>query len=123
MKIINEQLVTDVYGKWPSFHDAEIHEILMRRNIDKANSPELILTIDDYDIKKELVVEIGFENINHLQIQDFNNQNAIFSLDIRSKHSKATPYYEVDISSSYGAALMFTCERIIVHSITPFKKD
>ena len=35
--IINRKLIEDTYGTWPSFHDAEIHELKLSRSKDKRD--------------------------------------------------------------------------------------
>lgn len=32
LSIINRELIEDIYGQWPSFHDAEIHELKISRS-------------------------------------------------------------------------------------------
>ncbi len=140
MKIINEKLITDVYGKWPSFHDTEIHEILLRRNLEKDNIPELIMTVHLFETTNEVdlrgycrqikhnLVQIGFENIDALELYDFNNQNVIMSLDIKEVEGKDimgedSYHYQINIPTSYGASLSFRCGKIIIHSIEPMRMD
>ena len=132
MKSVNEELVTDVYGYWPTFHDAEIHSVAMRRNLKIGGTPELYVSIHVWETTIEIdekgyyrkvkhnIVRLGFENITDLELNGFNHQNVIHSLDIAETDKPDRGHYQVEFSTSHGAEMMFRCATIVVCSVRPY---
>ena len=114
--IENQEEVTSIFGSWPSFHDAEIHRLVMER--DGADGPSLELAIH---LARSLV-NLRFTRIAGDGVSGFNEQNAIFHLEISdlSPEENEGRRFRVSISSSYGLGGLFDCERIIVTGVRPF---
>ncbi len=95
--IENSKKITDIFGYWPSFHDAEIHEV----NLSVADrepwvagsaSPLIEMKIHVFEMTKDLTPEaffvltkhtmarLRFRNVEDLQLSDFSYQNCIFEL-------------------------------------------
>lgn len=90
-EIINSSRLEEIYGGWPSFHDAEIHEIKLQRNIKEDGAfLELIIHLYEmtpdvdkkgyYKLAKHNLVTIRFEEITDMQLEGFNHQNVILDL-------------------------------------------
>ena len=91
----SEQLVA-LFGGWPSFHDAEIVRLTLDRNMvgDAAAGPTLTLDVyafqagpdvapnGQYELRNEVLVSFRFLEIDQLELTGFNQQNAIWQLDI-----------------------------------------
>ncbi len=124
--IENHQAVLQKFGRWPSFHDSEIHSILMDRDGPDGPSLEMCVHIftwtDDLDrdggciLDKQVIVTLRFSAIDSEEIVGFNEQNAIFDLHMRADQDRIA----VALSSSYGCAGSFTCKRISVKSVQDY---
>ena len=124
--IENFQTVLQRFGSWPSFHDAEIHSLLLER--DGPDGPYLEMRVHvhtargdvgkkgTYLCDKQAMITMRFCNIESLDIIEFNNQNVIFDMDMRTGQDRIS----VTISSSYGCAGSFTCKRVAVQSVEDF---
>ncbi len=124
--IENHQAVLQRFGRWPSFHDSEIHSILMDR--DGPDGPYLEMRVHvftwtgdldqdgRYVLDKEAMITIRFSGVESEEIVGFNEQNAIFNLHMRAEEDRIG----VAIYSSYGCAGSFTCKRVAVRSVEDY---
>jgi len=122
-KIENSELLEKIYGTWPSFHDAEIHELKLSR-IGITTGPFLDLVVHVFQTTRQIddkgyfktinnyLVTIRFEKIENLKLEDFNHQNVLWDLDI--KEAEDNNVFEVNIETSYGCWGSFICEKIKV---------
>src|SRR5689334_12420557 len=109
----NAELLTKIFGRWPSFHDAEIISIFLTR--EGVDSPSVELKIHVFEMTREVdnrgyyllknhtTVMLRFKDISEdIQIASFNHQNSIASLEFNQ--TEATPArLRVEIPSNYGA--------------------
>jgi hypothetical protein len=136
--ILGSEKLTSIFGRWPSFHDAEVHEIQLERgHIDTENGvyefPRLTAKIHlwqmttDLDSKgyfvlaKHTLVTMKFYDVDNLKMEGFNHQNVIFGLGIeqRTRDEGPSPYFAVDFDPSFGIEATFTCSRIEVIEAEP----
>lgn len=130
--IENQERVTRIFGRWPAFHDMEIHRVVMDR--DAPDSPVLELTIHiwrptpetdakgRYILKDHSLLTLRFTRVEVDQLSGFNTQNVLFDLkvsDIDPAKNEGRRC-RVELSSSYGLGGLFDCDRIIVADIVPF---
>src|SRR3954470_1120064 len=89
-KIQNSNLLTDIFGRWPSFHDAEVVCIVLDRG---ERRPYLEASIHLFEItsqiehgayvlKNHTLATLRFIEIYQLKLDDFNHQNVLFGLNI-----------------------------------------
>src|SRR6185295_969214 len=90
--IENAELIERIFGCWPSFHDAEVHGIVITR--DGASGARMDVTIHhwqmtgDVDSKGYYVLNhhtlttLRFSHICDLQLAGFNHQNVLWDLEI-----------------------------------------
>ena len=130
--IVNEQAILDVYGKWPSFHDAEVLSIALGRGVDGWPFLEAVFylfemtnEIDNqgyYVLRNHRIVCLRFEEISGLEIEDFDSQNVLFDLRIDhlepSENNDAA--HEICFNASIGTEASFRCRRIEVKSVEPY---
>ena len=96
--IRNSHKITDIFGYWPSFHDAEILELRLKVAdgepwVVGSVSPALEMVIHVFEMTKDLtsegyfvltkhtLVRMRFENVEGLELSDFWFQNCIFDLE------------------------------------------
>jgi len=128
----NAHLLELIFGRWPSFHDAEIHSIVLTRDRTGApqNRPRLEATIhvwemtpevDDkgfYVLKDHTMVTLAFDSITDLSLNGFNHQNVLWDLEIVQELCEQV--ITVTMPTSYGCEAKFKCESIEVVSAVPY---
>ena len=121
-------LLTSRFGRWPSFHDAEIIEFSLNRGSLHLNErgpvlPFASVTIhhwrltSDVDAKGYFVLDLHtvstlrFHGISDLKIGNFNQQNVIFSLKIENekRHPEDSFPIKVEFESSFGMEALIRC--------------
>ncbi|HME13293.1 MAG TPA: Imm50 family immunity protein [Candidatus Acidoferrum sp.] len=136
--IAGSEKLAAIFGCWPSFHDAEVHELNFQRgHIDTDAQiyefPRLTVKLhhwlmtNDIDQKdylrsiKHTLTTFKFSDVDNFKMEGFNHQNAIFGLGIEQKTREEgpTPYFAVDFEPSFGIGATFTCLRIeIVEAVS-----
>jgi hypothetical protein len=138
MQIQNEQLLTDRFGYWPSFHDAEI----LRARFDREgpDAPwmecdihvfEMTSDVDSsghYVLTKHTLVTLRFCDIGLEEFKWWNHQNAISSLHIGpvenpTEYDRQDWTTEVIIGSSYGCESKLVCTGIKVMNADDFNEE
>jgi hypothetical protein len=131
--IEGSQRITDIFGYWPSFHDAEIIDFhLWRGEVDSGRSsyvfPVLTLLVNLWELTNEVDAEgflvcrhhtlakLRFHHVDDLVMQGFNHQNAIFHLAIEHavRPTGPSPHFSVHLEPAFGIDASFTCLRIEV---------
>jgi hypothetical protein len=138
-QIRGSEVLTNIFGGWPSFHDANLLSIEL-----SAGEPSLSMKIHLFQCTNEVdergyyiqgnhtVTIIGFSYVVLEFIKDFNEGNIISDLQI---NDIATDPLDVDtlrqcglrdsrfhvrLSSSYGCTAAFGCRNITVLAAEPF---
>lgn len=91
------QQVTARFGLWPSFHDGEVHRIVLDR-MSRSPSGSYIPSVEihlrgwimgpevtsegSYKLHNDSVVHFLFEDIFDFELEGFNNQNVLSSLNL-----------------------------------------
>ncbi|MBK7393532.1 MAG: hypothetical protein IPI64_09580 [Chloracidobacterium sp.] len=131
-KIEGIELLTDIFGRFPSFHDAEVVSLKMDRG-DHESLPSLELAIHVFEMTSEVVdkryvlknhtlVTFVFQEIVDVEFEGFNHQNVLQDLsiqDIRHRQLESIKF-EVTIPGIYGLDGKFMCRSIKVLSAGPF---
>lgn len=145
--IKNSYKITDIFGYWPSFEDAEIQELRLSVAgaepwLTGSESPALEMTVHVFErtdeltsegrfvLTKHTLVRFRFKNIDGLQLSNFWYQNCISDLEFgiesigsqRSRSSMETSrpsLLRVDIHSSVGLSGKFKCQSAEVISTEP----
>ncbi len=133
-----EKLIS-IFGHWPSFHDAEVVWVrLDRRPVhEDAYLPTLEASIHTFEMTNEVgpdgyfvlrhhvLVHFRFHEVDELQLEGFNCQNALFGLmisDIRDRQLERI-HFEVSLQSAFGLGGSFLCHQIEVIDVSPCSKD
>ncbi|NJK93482.1 MAG: hypothetical protein HC904_17705 [Blastochloris sp.] len=131
----SNQLVTDFYGYWPSFHDAEVHSISINRDaILFEDVSDVILELvvhcfqmtqtvkeDGYfELVKHSFVHFEFKEVDDVALAHFNHQNAIYELGFSGNQEGR---FKVSIDGAHGLDGSFTAGKGRVISITPCDEE
>ena len=137
-RIENADAPTSLYGHWPSFHDAEIHRIVLDRGGD--DGPSLSADIHVFQMTSELspprppeghqyyvlknhrLVTLRFHGIQLDELVDFNQQNVISEVEVAEIDPVENEgrQFRVSVGTSYGCAFELRCSRIVVSDVRPF---
>ena len=121
----------DIFGCWPSFHDAEVIEFHLWRGDVKSGA------WDDNDVfpiitakihvfieqtgSQHTMVTLRFEDVDEVRMEGFNHQNAILGISIvvegRGNFPNGgdlPPYLVVRFEQAFGMSASFRCLRIEV---------
>lgn len=128
--------LTEIFGRWPSFHDAEVLSMsLERRGRDEWEGPIFRVSVHLFEGVRDNQASKGIKYINHaivtfrfdtvvdLSVANFNQQNAIMDLifEAGSPRSKDIvwpgPAYRVTFEPSFGVSCSFVCSSVQIDSI------
>ena len=123
LAVENSHIVLDK-GKWPNFHDAEVHNLAIWRGDVRPEDqvwigPVIDLTVELCALEKPYIVKLRFHDCNFIKMQDFDHQNAIYDLHLEledrgnlNNGSPMTPYIVVVFQKAFGTTLSFKCLRM-----------
>ncbi|GMV95486.1 MAG: hypothetical protein AMXMBFR82_52640 [Candidatus Hydrogenedentota bacterium] len=137
MQVRGSELLTDIFGFWPSFHDAEVVRIALERTLPFEDGPHLLADIHTFEMTKEVdsdgyhilrhhvVVSFRFGGVDQLQLEGFNNQNVVFGLSIEPIDEGQNDgfRYEVKFEASYGIGANFMCRDVCIETVRPWTPD
>lgn len=132
--IENHEVVTAKFGMWPSFHDGEVLRIVLDRSApSKARTPSLEISIRGWIMGPEVtsegfyqqnhdsVVHFLFEDIFDLEIEGFNQQNVLSSLNLALMDSPSgLTALRVELEHCYLFAGEFSAGKAKVLGIEPY---
>lgn len=135
MRIEGAELLTSVFGYWPSFHDAEVVRLELVRVDPFAQGPDLLADVHAFEITKEVgsdgylvlrhhvLVSFRFRGVDQLQLGGWNNQNALMGLRIDDISSRQLDVlrFEVCFDSSWGVQAEFLCRSVVIESVRPWE--
>ena len=113
--------VTSVYGAWPTFHDAELMELELKRDgclllvrlwtfqVDRQQ-------VDAHGYFKKIdqcVITFRFANIENLSIEGFNHQNVLADIVFEPVEDGI----RVNMEGTFGANIAFQCSIVTVEGV------
>lgn len=125
--------VLSALGWWPSFHDAEvIHFSLSRgaRPEEKKSEAQLEVQVREYETRnpgtaqyeltlvKNVIIRFAFTGVEEVQVDDFNFQNVINSLEFHRESEAPESRLRVAIESIYGFGATWLCRTARVASVS-----
>jgi hypothetical protein len=127
IRLKGAEIVEDVFGIWPTFHDAEITEITLNR-VDVTIFLEL-LTYGPPSVQGRFRVRFAFQHCDEVELQNFNHQNVIWGLHLSrvigqlewQTEEEAVERIKVEFQSIFGASLSFRCLTGKVLGMTPME--
>ena len=129
--IENAELIESIFGGWPSFHDAEIHDIVITRDCDSSSQMDIKIhhwqgtgevdATGHYVSIHHTLSTLRFIDLDDLDIVGFNQQNVISDMEILEV-AEPDSSFSVSMRSLYGCGVSFKCRQIRVLSAIPFTK-
>ena len=146
--IQNSNKITDIFGYWPSFHDAEVHSFSLSGGVADpcmpgCESPVLDLKIHLWEMTKEVdqegwivlakhtLTEMRFRNVEKLELSNFNYHNVISEMTVGIEPEnlyptgggRTPPMIIVEIEPGFGLFARFKCQFAEVVSAVPCDKE
>lgn len=144
-RIKNSRRITDIFGYWPAFHDAEVRSVSLVSasgvpSEKEKDFPSLELKVhlwemtDEVDASgyfvttKHTLATLRFLEIDELHLVGFNFQNAIFALSIEPIMNEGqgpsviqqSSLMRVEIEPAHGLSASFICQSMEVVSTEPY---
>lgn len=123
--ILNHQSVVDLYGRWPSFHDANVLEY----TAPDAKSQSLGFTLHTwqmtnevdakgfYVLRKHALVSFRFQQIYDVSMEKFRSGNILFEMQLIS--DAASSSFRVELNSVMDMSGSFSARSGEVISVIP----
>jgi hypothetical protein len=111
-------------GKWPNFHDAEIHKLSLWRGDVRPDEdiwigPVIEITLELCALRNPYMVHLKFQDCESIKFENFNHQNGVYDLSFKFEErgtltngEPLTPYISVNFEQAFGASLSFKCFRV-----------
>jgi hypothetical protein len=104
------------FGKWPSFHDAEVLSLELNRvgaSCVRIHTWEMTNEIDAngfYVLRKHVIVSFFLDRLKDIELADFSSQNVIFGLVV----TRSAEGLQLLLYPCYGVGGTLTAEAIRV---------
>jgi hypothetical protein len=131
------ELLTAIFGRWPSFIDAEVLRLTLERApaAEGFYGPTLTAEIYTFGMASEVgvpgahsrrtqvVVTFRFLEVAQLQLEGFDRQNMLADLDITDLRVRQLErvHYEVRLVPEGGVGASFLCNEIEVIAVRPWR--
>lgn len=137
-RIQNNERLTSIFGRWPSFHDSEVVWLrLDRRATALGDGPTVETLIHTFEMTSEVnaagfyvlrnhvLVHLRFSRVMEAVLDGFNRQNALNGLSIKDIRHRQMEHinFEVRFDSAFGLEASFQCQEIEVVEVEPCKSD
>ena len=97
LELPGAEAVTQWFGCWPNFHDAEVISLFLARN------GSSVLRVYPYNPEKPATVEFVLEDVTDIELYDFSCQNVIFGLDVEAAiDQNGDKVYRLTLAPCYG---------------------
>jgi hypothetical protein len=129
--------VLEKFGCWPSFHDGEVHRVVLDRT-QRTPTGHFVPCVEIhlrgwimtsavtdagfYRLKYDSVVHFRFEDVFDLELDGLNHQNVLSCVDLELFDDSETQAIALHVSLEhcYGRSGAFRARRARVLSVTPF---
>ena len=137
--IAGHEEIIAVFGRWPSFHDGEVHRLTLdstRTDQSGRRYASIELQIRGWDLTehvsdegfykqdKDSVVVLLFERVYDVELDGLNHQNVLSGLDLslaRNPDDENVQHLAVELVHCFGLSGAFKAASAKLISITPFR--
>jgi hypothetical protein len=91
IQIPGAKSLVDIFGEWPSFHDAEVLSLTLNRtgaSVMEVHTFRMTKEVDatgHYICDRHIIVTFELGEILEMNVDGFNNQNVVSGLDIEKR--------------------------------------
>ena len=138
--IEDHEKVIGHFGQWPSFHDGEVHRIVldrMNRSASGSYTPTAevhlrgwVMTADVnagglFKVENDAVIHFLFEGVFDFELEGFNQQNVLSSLNfsIISDSLKNEQALHVELEHCYLFSSEFSARKAKVLKVVPYVEE
>ncbi|WP_076998203.1 Imm50 family immunity protein [Variovorax sp. KK3] len=128
------ELVLSRFGQWPSFHDGEVHRLVldrMNRNAQGSYVPTVEIHVRGWTMKMvdgryvlehDSVVHLLFEDVFDFELEGFNSQNVLSSLNLElvPDAGGCTRALHIELEHCYMFCGQFSARKATVLKVEPF---
>ena len=124
------------FGQWPSFHDGEIHRLLLdstRRDANGRRYPSIEVDLRGWIMTNEVteqgfyrcefdsVVRFLFEHVSSVELDGLNHQNVLSCLGLELLTPEVgSSQLRVELEHCFGLSGSFVAGKASVVSVTPY---
>lgn len=126
--IVNSDAVSSAFGFWPSFHDAEVHRVVLDRGSGERPSITVAVhafasdgTVDEkgyHRIATSVLVTFRFVDVSESELRDLGPQNVLSSLEFEADSHGMV---RVQLQPCYGLSGSLLCREVKVESVVPWR--
>ena len=134
--IVEHGQVLERFGEWPSFHDGEVHRLLLdstRTKPDGGRYSSIELEVRGWIMTRDIteqgfyrraadsVVRFLFEDVSLVKLDGFNQQNVLSCLAFELlRQDNGSPLLKVELEHCFGLSGSFFAAAAKVLSVTPY---
>ena len=136
-QIINFESILDHFGYWPSFHDAEVASFTFSRSsLNGDIGPQVSFDVHAFEIssnispenkyvlKKHCVITFEFYNVEIINFNGFNHQNALYGISFSAmRNIDNQEVIAVKLDASHGLETSFRAKQVAVSEVKPGKPN
>ena len=125
--------LTNIFGHWPTFHDAEVVRVVLDRRGPGGPTLEAEIHVFEmtsevdpagyYVLKNHTLVTLRFRGVELRALSSFNHQNVLYELSLTpidpAQHAGRS--VAVELVSSFGMEASFECGDCEVVSVQPWE--
>ncbi len=134
----NIKRLTSIFGRWPSFHDAEVIWLrLDRKATSLGDGPtvetlihifEMTSEVDAarfYVLRNHVLVHLRFSRVVEPILDGFDQGHTLMSLSIKDIRPQQMKHlnFEVNLDPVYGPEASFQCQDIEIVDVKPCDSD
>ncbi|CAA9525345.1 MAG: hypothetical protein AVDCRST_MAG85-3183 [uncultured Solirubrobacteraceae bacterium] len=126
-EVAGADALTSIFGEWPSFHDAEVLRMRLDRGGPRTRAHveadvhvfAMTSEVDEAGfsvLRDHTLVTLRFDGIAELELGGFNDQNALFALELEDITDRQLDVlrWSIRFDSSHGVGATFLCEDVSV---------
>lgn len=127
--VVNPEAVLSAFGFWPSFHDSEVHRVVLNRGTaDEPPSVSLVVhafatdsTVDEkgyFRVVTSVLVTLQCLDVSESELHDLGPQNVLSCLVFEAADSERV---RITLGPCYGLSGSVVCRQVRVESVVPWR--
>lgn len=128
VSILHAERLLDAFGYWPSFHDAEVHQVVLDRG-GAGVRPSVMLRVHVFDsngvvdqhgffkVRVSVLATLRFTDVTDVELRDFGVQNVLDELLLEQQ---VDGRIAVELTTNFGLSGAFTCAAMEVAEVEQY---